>query len=79
MRSPASRLQFGVVSERPRRPQDEYRPSALERAFALADTGLPISEIRTVVRREGYNADQLHGNAMSKQLRDRAKAARDNV
>jgi hypothetical protein len=54
------------------------RPTALERAFALARTGdyAGISEIRSKLQAEGYQISQLQGPALQKQLRQLCADAR---
>lgn len=59
------------------------RPTTLERAFALAESGecLSLPEIRARLRREGYDQVEAHlaGPAIGRQLRalcDSARAAR---
>ena len=47
------------------------RPTALERAFALADTGhfLSGSEIKLQLKSEGYSIAQITGPALLRQIR----------
>lgn len=56
----------------------EARPSPLERAFALADTGAygGGGEIRQKMLKEGFHVDQLDGPVLMRQLRERCRAAR---
>ena len=51
--------------------------SAIERAFQLARSGRvkDIDEVRRVLRDEGYDARQLQGPSLLKQLRDAIKIA----
>jgi hypothetical protein len=52
--------------------------TALERAFQLAKSGqvARIDEIRAVLKREGYSADQVQGRQLARQLNELIKAAR---
>lgn len=52
--------------------------TALERAFELARSGkfANVSEVKSVVAREGYPMNQLEGPALTKQLRALIKAHR---
>ncbi len=54
------------------------RPTALERAFALARTGdYPgLSELRARLKAEGYAVLQLEGPALLRQLRELCSASR---
>jgi len=54
------------------------RPSPLERAFELADTGeyAGATGIRLVLGKEGYALDQLYGPMLLRQLRVRCLEAR---
>lgn len=57
------------------------RPRPLERAFALARTGRYAGkgEIAKALHQEGFSVEdlrQLHGNALSRQLRDLCLASR---
>jgi hypothetical protein len=59
----------------------DQRLTALERAFQLAksNTVATVDEIRTVLKREGFDGRQLEGASLSRQLRrliDVALAAR---
>lgn len=49
-----------------------FRPTTLERAFALARTGdyASIAEIRAQLKAEGYAAQQLEGPSLLRQLRE---------
>jgi hypothetical protein len=51
------------------------RPSALERAFALADAGLSVPEIRKALAIEGYPPGMV-SDSVAKQLRERQRAAK---
>ena len=55
-----------------------FRPTALERAFALARTGdYPgVSELKTQLKAEGYATLQLEGPTLLKQLRALCTASR---
>ncbi len=57
--------------------QPDASLSALERAFALADEGKRVTEIRVSLGREGYDQRQLNSPALARQLTGRARAARD--
>ena len=48
-----------------------YRVSALERAFELAQSGTirDISQIKGVLAREGYDPSQIEGPVLIRQLR----------
>ena len=50
--------------------------TTVERAFALADQGLSISEIRRALKREGYNQHQIYGTAITIQLGKRILTAK---
>ncbi|MDO1559172.1 hypothetical protein Q0812_06990 [Brevundimonas sp. 2R-24] len=54
------------------------RPTALERAFALASSGACAStnEIRLALKREGYSPDQLFGRSLIRQLAALCAASR---
>lgn len=54
------------------------RPTALERAFALARTGdYPgVSELRAQLKAEGYAVLQLEGPSLLRQLRELCTASR---
>ena len=54
------------------------RPTALERAFALARTGeYPgVSELKTQLKAEGYATLQLEGPSLLRQLRTLCAASR---
>lgn len=54
----------------------DVRPTALERAFALADAGETLAVIRTVLKHEGYDQGHLSSPAIRKQLIARALAAK---
>jgi hypothetical protein len=54
-----------------------YRPSAIERAFALADIGVAVGDIRIALGREGYDQNYLNSKTLSRQLSERARAARN--
>jgi hypothetical protein len=58
-----------------------YRPSPLERAFELADTGeySGAPGIRLALGKEGYALDQLYGPQLLRQLRDRCQEARERA
>jgi hypothetical protein len=55
----------------------DHRLSTLERAFQIARSGevLDIQQLKRAVKKEGYAADQIHGRALSKQLRTIIAAA----
>jgi hypothetical protein len=55
-----------------------FRPTALERAFELARSGEHAGppEIRERLKREGYDAKQIEGPMLMRQLRDICEAAR---
>jgi hypothetical protein len=56
-------------------------PTALERAFQLARSGLPnsVADIRKRLSLEGYTAAQVEGKAIKKQLLDLIRAAQASV
>jgi hypothetical protein len=56
----------------------DQKLTALERAFQLAKSGrvAEVSEIATSLKREGYQADQIEGPLLKRQLADLIKAAR---
>ncbi len=49
-----------------------FRPTPLERAFTLAQTGdySGVAEIRDQLKTEGYGTQQLEGPTLMRQLRD---------
>ena len=53
--------------------------STLERAFEIARSGLArdVEEIRRALQREGYNAKEIEGPGLRKQLRGLTEAARE--
>jgi hypothetical protein len=56
----------------------EFRPTALERAFALARSGeyAGVAEVRKQLKAEGYSDQQVNGPALMRQLRDLCAASR---
>jgi hypothetical protein len=54
-----------------------FRPTTLERAFALARTGecASVSEIKTRLQAEGYAPSQIEGPALVRQLKALCMAA----
>ena len=46
----------------------DVRPTALERAFALAEAGKPLAFIRHTLSREGYDQSHLNSPTIRKQL-----------
>lgn len=52
------------------------KPTAMERAFELADAGTPFALIRTQLIHEGYDRSHLEGTAVRKQLSARIAAAK---
>jgi hypothetical protein len=57
----------------------EYRKTALERAFQLARSGrvAQVTDIITLLNREGYYGSQIEGRLLKRQLADLIKAARN--
>jgi hypothetical protein len=60
-----------------------FRPTALERAFALARTGdyAGLPELKAQLKTEGHALHQLEGPTLMRQLRDlcaASKKANDN-
>lgn len=55
--------------------------TAMERAFELAKTGTyaSCSEIKLVLTREGYGAEQIQGPALLRQLRSIIAASREDA
>lgn len=55
--------------------------TAMERAFELAKTGIysSCSEIKLILTREGYGAEQIQGPALLRQLRSIIAASREDV
>jgi hypothetical protein len=51
-------------------------PTAMERAFELADQGKPFLLIRTQLIHEGYDRCHLEGTTVRKQLAARIAAAK---
>ncbi|HEY5409852.1 MAG TPA: hypothetical protein VIJ94_03900 [Caulobacteraceae bacterium] len=56
----------------------DFRPTALERAFALARSGeyAGVAEVRKQLKAEGYSDQQVNGPALMRQLRDLCVASR---
>ncbi len=56
-----------------------FRPTTLERAYQLADSGecRTVTEVKKRLQAEGYDriADQLYGRVVTNALRDRCAAA----
>jgi hypothetical protein len=54
------------------------RPTALERAFQLADSGAykTVEQIKRALAAEGYAQSQIIGPSLRRQLRDRIRSAR---
>lgn len=52
------------------------KPTAMERAFELADQGTPLALIRTQMIREGHDRSHMEGTALRKQLSARIAAAK---
>lgn len=52
------------------------RPTALERAFALADAGKSLAVIRDTLSAEGYDQSHLNSPTVRKQLLARVLAAK---
>jgi DNA-binding transcriptional MerR regulator len=52
------------------------KPTAIERAFALADSGFSITEIRAALSHEGYDRAHLDSKTLLRQLTERAKKAK---
>ena len=46
----------------------DVRPTALERAFALAEAGKSLAVIRDTLSREGYDQSHLNSPTIRKQL-----------
>jgi hypothetical protein len=55
-----------------------FRPTPLERAFTLAQTGdySGVAEIKDQLKTEGYGTQQLEGPTLMRQLRDLCVASR---
>lgn len=55
-----------------------FRPTTLERAFALARSGdyAGVSEVRAQLKAEGYSVAQLEGPSLARQLRTLCAEAR---
>lgn len=54
-------------------------PTAMERAFQLADSGKPLAFIRTQLIQEGYDRGHLEGMTLRKQLAARIAAAKKSA
>lgn len=54
----------------------DIRPTALERAFALADAGKPLTMIREMLKHEGYDQGHLSSPTIRKQLIAKTAAAK---
>jgi hypothetical protein len=52
------------------------RPTTLERAFALAEAGQSMTEIRNSLKAEGYDQHQLSSPMLVRQLNQRSRKAR---
>jgi LmbE family N-acetylglucosaminyl deacetylase len=59
----------------------EQRMTALERAFQLARSGrvAGVTDIITLLNREGYYGSQIEGRLLKRQLADLIKAARNVI
>jgi len=57
----------------------DVRPTALERAFALAEDGKPLAVIREILKREGYDQGHLSSPTIRKQLIAKAAAAKTSA
>ncbi len=57
------------------------RPTALERAFALAKSGecAGPGEVKTMLKQEGFSAEQISGPSLMRQLRALCVAARQTA
>ena len=55
-----------------------HRMTTMERAFHLAQSGrfTRLTEVLTILDREGYSASQIQGPLLKRQLKDLIKAAR---
>ncbi|PBB16527.1 hypothetical protein [Mesorhizobium sp. WSM4313] len=62
------------------RPMDQHK-RALERAFELAKSGAYASfgEVRTKIKKEGYDIHQMDGLALRKQINQIIRSARENA
>lgn len=75
----------GVAIERHRTHigQMTFRPTTLERAYQLADSGecRTVTDVKKRLQAEGYDriADQLYGRVVTNALRDRCVAAMARV
>ncbi len=54
----------------------DVRPTALERAFALAEDGKPLAVIRETLKHEGYDQGHLSSPTIRKQLIAKTAAAK---
>lgn len=54
----------------------DVRPTALERAFALAEAGKPLAVIREMLKHEGYDQVHLSSPTIRKQLIAKTAAAK---
>ncbi|MES2474047.1 MAG: hypothetical protein V4601_14535 [Pseudomonadota bacterium] len=57
----------------------DVKPTALERAFALAEAGKSLAVIRETLSREGYDQSHLNSPTIRKQLIARTAAARTSA
>ena len=57
---------------------EQHRPTVIERAFLLADTGrfVSASEIKLQLSSEGYSTTQITGPALLRQIRSVCISAR---
>ena len=55
-----------------------FRPTALERAFALAASGecAGVADVRKRLKAEGHSDSQIIGVSLSRQLRDLCNASK---
>ena len=56
----------------------DHRHTALERAFALADSGMLMTEVRKQLKQEGYDQSQLNGPTLVRQLNQRSRKSRES-
>jgi hypothetical protein len=55
------------------------KPTVVERAFELADTGTTVSAIKKQLQSEGFEKSFINGPTLLKELRRRIEASRAKI
>jgi hypothetical protein len=57
----------------------EFVTSAIERAFQIAKSGnvIDVTELKKILKKEGFGAAQVAGRSLAKQLKSAIKTARE--